>query len=562
MPGAFKLFYLTKIKLSINNDYIWQLIFIMSKMKCSIFKIFRKSYANIFPIVFILAIVCGSCLNIERETGKESNEEGLRQVLQVQRIYNLNPDEDIVPELKSIIDSMRNNGRDEYYFAATNVLIDRLFSYGRYAEADSLAVKMKEEAEEDADSTSMAIARRVRAQMFYKLSQPYRALDELRPGSELLRDPLRSVATFGTATSILEWMWIIEKSVGDTVNMNRAGEEYARLVEEASGIKSWNDSIHHFPVTALSFKAQAALTSGDTERADLLLDSAAGMIKKGIPARAYEHFYNVRSAVRGAKGDYSGALEDVDTLLLTHRSFPWFYLDDLLLKARMLEKGGRCKESAGVYSTYVEMHDSISSRLMNKRLQDLTVLYSTEIEKEHKRVNTFRLLCVGGVAVFLLLLFGLAAWEAIRERKRNRLLVERLKEYDRATESVYQEKSLVSEDELSDIESLDRFMKNNRPYTNPALGRKELAEYSGLSMEEVGQLIRTERGCTVRVYINSFRLEEARRILQTEREESISEIAVKLGFGTARTFQRAFKERYDMSPSQYRSTVSELGVSH
>lgn len=523
---------------------------------------FNKSYRIprliLIPVVVFFAILSLSCKRSNKESEGNSNEQGLRQVLQVQRIYNLNPGADIVPELTLIIDSMKNNGRDEYYFAATNVLIDRLFSEGRFAEADSLATRMKVEAGEEADSLSIAMARRVRAQMLYKLSQPQRALDELRPASDLLKDPMQSGAAFGTATSILEWLWIIEKAIGDTEGMNTAGLEYARLVDEASNIKSWDDTIRHYPVTALAFKGQAALSAGETVRAEQLLDSAAAMTVVGIPARAYEHLYNVRAAVRMEKGDYNGALRDVDTLLATHSDFPWFYLDDLLLKARILEKGGKCEESAEAFSAYIEMHDSISSRIMDKRLHDLTVLYSTEINREQKRVTTFRILCLCAVSFLLLMLFAAALWLAVKERRRNRLLVERLQEFDRTTEEIYQTKKLENQETLTDIERLDLFMMNSRPYTDPACGRKELAEFSGLSQDAVGQVIRAERGCTVKAYVNSFRLEEARRILKAEREENISEIAVKLGFGTARTFQRAFKERYDMSPSQYRTAVKTM----
>ncbi|MDE5814063.1 MAG: helix-turn-helix domain-containing protein [Muribaculaceae bacterium] len=60
------------------------------------------------------------------------------------------------------------------------------------------------------------------------------------------------------------------------------------------------------------------------------------------------------------------------------------------------------------------------------------------------------------------------------------------------------------------------------------------------------------------MYINSFRAEEARRLLDTDAEITVSEIAGRLGFGTARTLQRAFKERYDMTPTQYREASKAL----
>ncbi|MDE5874253.1 MAG: hypothetical protein K2H15_01295, partial [Muribaculaceae bacterium] len=84
----------------------------------------------------------------KRET---ESDEALRQVLRVQRLQNLYPDADNVPEMEAIVDSMGREGKSPYYFAALNVMTDRLFSDGRFAEADSMAVRMRNEAIEIGD---------------------------------------------------------------------------------------------------------------------------------------------------------------------------------------------------------------------------------------------------------------------------------------------------------------------------------------------------------------------------------------------------------------------------
>lgn len=527
-------------------------------MKLTFFLIRHINFRFLITVVALLCMIMCSCDGDRKDGGENVDSESLKRVLYVQSLYNMNPGGDIVQEISSVIDTMRDCGRDRYYFAAVNVLIDRLFADGRLAEADSLAVRMRKEAEEEADSVSLAMARRVRAQMFYKLSQPGRALPELLAARGLVINPVRSVADFGTASSIQEWLWIVARSLNDTVLMNEAGIEYAGLVSKYEETGDLKDEVRHYPVTSLAFQGQAALTDNDMGSVENLLDSASSLTVPGIPSRAYEHLYNVRSRARLAGKDYKGALEDVDTLLTTHKDFPWFYLDDLLLKAKILEAAGKCAESTRVFSEYVAVHDSLTSKTTDQRLHNLTVLYRTEIDREHERVNRFRLIGLGAASLLFLLLFGVATVHAAREKRRNRLLVERLHELDRANESVYQTQSGESTDNLTDIERLDRYMFTERPYTNPALGRKELAEFSGLSQDAVGQLIKDERGCTVRIYINLFRLEEARRLLKSSGGGSIADMAVNLGFGTARTFQRAFKERYDMSPSQYRTTVTSL----
>ncbi|MDE6682520.1 MAG: helix-turn-helix transcriptional regulator, partial [Muribaculaceae bacterium] len=502
-----------------------------------------------------------SCSSPESDKLKNDENKGLRQVLYVQSLYNNHPAKDIAPMIQATVDSMRSEGRSPYYYAAVNVLIDRLFSEGRFAEADSLAVKMQEEANLDSDSLSIAMAKRVRAQMFYKLSQPERALQELEPAIAFIKNPYRSGSDFGTATSIQEWLWIISRDLGDTLKMNEAGMSYARIVEENESINGWRDTTGHYPVSALAFKAEDSFSKGDINCARELLYSASKKVLPHLPSRAYEHLYAVRCKVRGADSNWNGAIADANTLLSTHKDFPWFYIKDLLLKAEILNMAGRHEESAKAYSEYVSFHDSLSEKITDKRLHDLTVLYRSEISREQKRAERFRIFALGAVIILLVLLLILSILHALREKKRNRLLVERLKELDRATETAYQNDTKEETDQLSLIEKLDRYMFTERPYVNPSLSRKELADFCQISPDALGQLIKTEKGVSVRTYINSFRLEESRRILGSDSNEGIAELAVRLGFGTSRTLQRAFKERYDMSPTQYREASREIETS-
>ncbi|MDE6056845.1 MAG: hypothetical protein K2F93_02405, partial [Muribaculaceae bacterium] len=185
------------------------------------------------------------------------------------------------------IDSMCASGKDACYFGAVNVLIDRLFSDGRYAEADSLAVRMLHDAEEAHDSISISMAKRVRAQIFFKLSQPERAMKEIVSAQGYISDPLRSGSDFGTATSIDEWIHIIARANADTASMASAGKRYADTVDLYINRNSPPDSTGHYQVTALAFKAENALLNAETSKARLLLDSASLLTVKTIPARAY-----------------------------------------------------------------------------------------------------------------------------------------------------------------------------------------------------------------------------------------------------------------------------------
>ncbi len=91
----------------------------------------------------IITLLLPACSDHKAEYDRE---EAVKRVLRVQQLQNLNPgDPAVVPVMEAIIDSMRVSRRDACYFGAVNVLIDRLFSDGRYTEADSLAVRQDKE---------------------------------------------------------------------------------------------------------------------------------------------------------------------------------------------------------------------------------------------------------------------------------------------------------------------------------------------------------------------------------------------------------------------------------
>lgn len=503
----------------------------------------------------LLILVMISCDGYKNDKPYDERE-AKRQVLQIQSLYNHHPAEEIGPQIQSIIDSMKMAGRSPYYFAANNILIDRSFSEGRFAEADSLAVNMEAEAKENGDSVAIAMVRRVRAQMYYKLFQPELALKELSSCEEYIEDPHSSSSAFGTATSIQEWIWIVSRELGDSTTMNDAGLRYAEMVENHHKIHHWTDSTGHYPVSALAFRAQNAFSKGNIHQANELLDSAFKSIRPSFPARAYEHFYAVRCIVRAYDSQPDDAIADIDTLLSTHKDFPWFYVKDLLLKAEVLNIVGRYEESNDVFLKYIEFHDSLYNSITEKRLQDLSILYRTELDEQHERTDTFRTIALCSVIALLVILLGAAYHNVRREKKYNQLLVRRLMDLD---ESVKIDDRLEQKiEDLSPIDRLDHYMVTSKPYTNPALSRKELADHMEISQVALGELINRERGVSVRTYINTFRLEDARKVLGSGSNEGIGEMAERLGFGTSRTLQRAFKERYDMSPTQYRAAAKKI----
>ena len=238
-------------------------------------------------LLLVLAVVLVAMAYPEGEARR-------RMALRAQSLRNLTPGrKDVADEIRRIADSLGDGGRDAFYFSTLNVLSDQLFSEGRFSQADKVAREMDREAAGAHDRLSRAISRRLRGQMFFKLSQPQMALHELdtalmlSPGHEL------DLNAFSTHTSINEWRSIVAMQLKDTLKAIGAMRSYRSAVDYWRSV-GWQDSTRHFEVTALAYEADEELWHGDKSRAAHLLDKAAGEMLSGLPSRAYEHYYYAR----------------------------------------------------------------------------------------------------------------------------------------------------------------------------------------------------------------------------------------------------------------------------
>jgi transcriptional regulator GlxA family with amidase domain len=82
-----------------------------------------------------------------------------------------------------------------------------------------------------------------------------------------------------------------------------------------------------------------------------------------------------------------------------------------------------------------------------------------------------------------------------------------------------------------------------------------LAKRAALSPRQFARLFKAEVGLTPARFVESARLEVARRKLESTRE-AVGEIAARAGFGSAESLRRRFRDRLSLTPSSYRATLT------
>jgi YesN/AraC family two-component response regulator len=107
---------------------------------------------------------------------------------------------------------------------------------------------------------------------------------------------------------------------------------------------------------------------------------------------------------------------------------------------------------------------------------------------------------------------------------------------------------------------LGELMNIKKVFTNENLSIDDVAELLSTNSKYISQVINEYHEQNFYNYINSYRIEEAKKIIRLPGNEkySLQGIANMVGFASKSTFNKAFKKFTGITPSEYRdqSTVS------
>ncbi|MBR4536906.1 MAG: helix-turn-helix transcriptional regulator [Bacteroidales bacterium] len=102
--------------------------------------------------------------------------------------------------------------------------------------------------------------------------------------------------------------------------------------------------------------------------------------------------------------------------------------------------------------------------------------------------------------------------------------------------------------------NIENIIRDKQYYMETDLTLQKLARYLGTNRQYLSNYINQEKHKTFYEYINDFRLEEAKKLLEGDNSDhsySIEEIGSISGFNSYATFLRSFKKKYGQSPTDY-----------
>ena len=212
------------------------------------------------------------------------------------------------------------------------------------------------------------------------------------------------------------------------------------------------------------------------------------------------------------------------------------------------------------------IQDSIMARERDSKAEEYEVIFKTqEAEmalKEKEASERIHLIII--IALVIIVVLGvLALWRIMIDRHRlnvrNRDLYATLQQMLEKQKEAEQMLEDTPETELSGTQQLYqrivRLMKEQKPYTDSNMNRDSLAQMLGTNYNLLADAIREcANGQSIGDFIEDWRLRYAAQLL-AETNHSIGLVMEMCGFVSRSHFNTLFRERFKMTPSEYRKAT-------
>lgn len=109
----------------------------------------------------------------------------------------------------------------------------------------------------------------------------------------------------------------------------------------------------------------------------------------------------------------------------------------------------------------------------------------------------------------------------------------------------------LTPEEKALLHKLNHLLETENLYRRSGLTLPELSQLLGTNRTKLSKLIRYKGFSTFQDYLNTYRLEEFKRLITSGEATKINEAAQMAGFGSKATVYRCFMSAYGISPSQY-----------
>lgn len=118
--------------------------------------------------------------------------------------------------------------------------------------------------------------------------------------------------------------------------------------------------------------------------------------------------------------------------------------------------------------------------------------------------------------------------------------------------SKYSDRSIDKDEAETLIAELRKLMEENEWYKNPNLKSPDVAKALHIPVHQLSHLLNNNLGKSFPLWVNEFRIAEAKRIIADEDKFSLESIGYECGFNSKSTFYSTFKKLVGTTPAKFK----------
>lgn len=247
-----------------------------------------------------------------------------------------------------------------------------------------------------------------------------------------------------------------------------------------------------------------------------------------------------------------------------------------LIRLRTLEQSSQAYRALGdyvhAYLTILQVHQ-ISRQMATSRersqifqLADVTEAVARQYQLEKAdyelKVQRYVISVLLAITLVLLVLFGLL-WRTLHViRRKNRKMAELVLQLDDQRKEIHSVENELErwEEEIKTDEKLffsfDWQVKEQKLYLNYQLGRDDYAQLMGVDRNRFAAILKKFTSNNLSTYLNDLRLEYSVTLFREHPDWPINRVAEESALPRISTFYRLFKDKYGISPNNFRKTLN------
>ncbi|MDR2497961.1 MAG: helix-turn-helix domain-containing protein [Tannerellaceae bacterium] len=505
-----------------------------------------------------------------REMRRQGNkkQEGRLKFVHINCLFNKGLKQEVMATAPDYLKYLAENEQWELYYQMYQTLLETYMEEYMFETAIRKARELYDEANSKKDEDGMSVAT-------LTMGDAYCNLARLEDAEEYYKKTISILSRRENPGVSLYAYFSLVEILSEQKRFAEAQEwlqEYNKAVDRLEALKKRPMTISRNSLYIM--QAVVYLDMKEFDKAEPFIDLAEEMLP-GVE-RSMVNIMRYRAEIAESRKDYPRALELCnEAVRLCKASAAGFHLRWILqTKARILAKMLNAEEIVAVYEEHIALRDSFEMRKNQVQLDELRTQYDVDRHVAEKERNRLYFLFALGGCLLLAVALGIWVFCSRKIAEKNRALTEQIQELTAQQEA--RDKELLSKTtfvepeaatDIDDSESLcpesrkDKlcreirdFILLDKAYLNPSINRDYIIDHLGTNRELFVDAFMACFGMSFTDYINGLRLKDAITMLE-ESDFSIEDIAGKTGFGTIRTFQRQFQNKYRITPKEFRSAA-------